>query len=532
MRVHSWNQPFDDAGVAQLGRVLPRFLTGRRWFRAKARTIASLNIRDQIQIPNMNAVLLVIEIEYHDGARDEYFFPVSLRPSANFVQSSEVVARLEAPDGSIGTLTEATVEPGFREALLEAVVCNRTWEGQNGSLTGRRESALDRFSSPSAGQIDSSLSRSEQSNTSIVYENKYILKIFRKLEEGINPEIEIGAFLTQRGFQHIPAVLGTIDYHVRESKACFAAAVLEEFVPNRGDAWRYTLESLAAFFERASAAGAPPALPAQHPLNLMAQDLPVEVRGLLGEYATSVHTLGKRTAQMHAALTDETGGPDFAPEPFTRADGEKLFQDLIAQADIALELLRRKLPTLLDCDEDARHLLRLESELTNRFEPLRQLTVSTARIRHHGDYHLGQVLYTGADFIIIDFEGEPVRTIEERRRKALAMRDVAGMVRSFQYAAFAALFGQTSGEPPQGEQTPTLEAWAALWTPWVSALYLNAYFEESRGLKFVPETDRERRVLLDAFLLQKALYELAYELNNRPDWVRIPLRGILSLIAG
>ena len=173
----------------------------------------------------------------------------------------------------------------------------------------------------------------------------------------------------------------------------------------------------------------------------MTQDLPADLRGLLGEYAASASLLGQRTAEMHAALTDETGGPDFAPEPFARADAERLFQDLIAQAGTSFELLRRKLATISEsAGEDARRLLSLESELTNRFEPLRQSTLSAQQIRHHGDYHLGQVLCTGSDFMIIDFEGEPARTLEERRRKALAMRDVAGMVRSFQYAAFAALF--------------------------------------------------------------------------------------------
>ncbi len=532
VRVHSWDQPFDEAALAQLVRVLPRFLTARRWFRAKARTIASLNICDQVQIPNGQALLLVIQVEYQDGARDEYFLPVSLNASDNSAQSKEIVARLEAPNGLAGSLTEATSDPVFREALLEAVVCNTTWEGRNASLRARRESALDRFCGQSAGHIESSVSIAEQSNTSIIYGNKYILKLFRKLEEGINPDIEIGEFLTQRGFKYIPAVLGTIDYHPRESPACFAVAMLQQFVPNRGDAWKYTLKSLAAFFERVSAVGVAPALPAQHPLELMTQDLPTDVHALLGEYAASARLLGKRTAQMHAALTDETAGPDFAPDPFTRADGEKLVRDLIAQARASFDFLRRKLPALSDSSgENAHRLLQLESELTNRFELLRQFAVNTARIRHHGDYHLGQVLYTGTDFMIIDFEGEPARTLEERRQKALPMRDVAGMVRSFQYAAFAALFDQISAVPAQREQTAALETWAALWTAWVSALYLGAYFEESRGLKSVPEADRERRLLLDVFLLQKALYELGYELNNRPDWVRIPLRGILSLIA-
>jgi trehalose synthase-fused probable maltokinase len=518
----------DDAALGQLARILPRYLTGRRWFRAKARTIESVKIRDQVHIRNINAVL-VIRIEYQDGAGDEYLLPVSLNRSHTGKPANDVIAQLETPDG---VLTDAISDPAFRGALLDAMVCNRTFEGRNGDLIARRENALDRTREQSEAAMESSVSRAEQSNTSIIYGNKYILKLFRKLEQGINPDIEIGAFLTRRGFKNTPAVLGNIDYRAHEDETSSAVAILQQFVPNRGDAWKYTLESLASFFERALALGDAPELPSQHPLELMKQDFPVGIRDLLGEYANSARLLGQRSAQMHAALTDENAEADFIPEPFTQADGEKLFQDLIAQADISFELMRRKLATLSGSSgEDARRLLRLESEITNRFEPLREASVSTVRIRHHGDYHLGQVLYTGSDFMIIDFEGEPARTLQERRLKALAMRDVAGMIRSFQYAAFAALFGQVPGVPTEGPDAARVEAWAAFWTAWVSAVYLQTYFEEAKGLRSVPESDRERRLLLDAFLLQKALYELAYELNNRPDWVRIPLRGILSLIA-
>ncbi len=489
-------------------------------------------MRDQVQIRNLNAVL-VIRIEYQDGAGDEYVLPVSLNKSDLHNGGAEVIAQLENSDGATGTLRDAISDQAFREALLDAVVCNRTFEGRNGHLLARREDALDRTCEQSEAAMESSVSRAEQSNTSIIYGNKYILKLFRKLEPGINPDIEMGTFLTRRGFKSTPAVLGSIDYRAHENETSSAVAILQQFVPNRGDAWKYTLESLARFFERALVSGKAPTLPNQHPLELMKQDLPASVRGLLDDYAGSARLLGLRSAQMHSALTDENAGADFNPEPFTRADGEKLFQDLIAQADISFELLRRKLATLSGSSgEDARRLLRLESEVTNRFEPLRETAVSAARIRHHGDYHLGQVLYTGSDFMIIDFEGEPARTLQERRLKALAMRDIAGMVRSFQYAAFAALFGQVPGVPSGGADASRVEAWAAYWTAWVSAEFLRAYFEEAKGLHSVPESDRERRLLLDAFLLQKALYELAYELNNRPDWVRIPLRGILSLVAG
>jgi maltose alpha-D-glucosyltransferase/alpha-amylase len=222
---------------------------------------------------------------------------------------------------------------------------------------------------------------------------------------------------------------------------------------------------------------------------------------------------------MHAALA-EPDGPEFTPEPFTHEDAEKLYQEMLGQADITFELLRRKQPVLTgEAAADAQQLLRIEHNVTERFSALRNQPIQALRIRYHGDYHLGQVLYTGSDFMIIDFEGEPARPLAHRRMKTLAMRDVAGMIRSFQYAAYSAL-------PPS---SPTESA--DYWTVWASAAYLNGYFSEAADQPFVPRDTDERRILFDAFLLQKALYEVAYELNNRPDWVKIPLRGILRLMS-
>ncbi len=212
--------------------------------------------------------------------------------------------------------------------------------------------------------------------------------------------------------------------------------------------------------------------------------------------------------------------------------GTSFTENCLGQADIAFEALRRKETALAGpVTGIARQVLKIEHKIRDRFAAVQNQQVDTVQIRHHGDYHLGQVLYTGEDFMIIDFEGEPARSLAERRAKALALRDVAGMVRSFQYAAFAALFGQVPGVPTEGEAVQAVEAWAAAWNAAISSTYLKGYFEQAANAPFVPAKNEERRVLLDAFLLQKALYEVAYELNNRPDWLQIPLRGILSLVS-
>ena len=361
------------------------------------------------------------------------------------------------------------------------------------------------------------MSRAEQSNTSIIYGDQFILKLFRKIEPGINPDVEVGTFLTEHGFKHTPAVLGSIEY--RRKSEVYAAGILQQFVKSEGDAWKHTLDCLSLFFERA--------LPLGETKELFD---PTEVRRIVGTYLDSAELLGKRTAQMHAVLADSAAGPDFAPEAVTQLDQERLYREMLSEAETAFQALRVKEAELIGAAQaDAREVLRLEDEIRGRFSALRDTPLSALRIRYHGDYHLGQVLFTGEDFMIIDFEGEPARPLAMRRSKGFAMRDVAGMVRSFQYAAFAALFGGVRGIAADPSHLPLVEHWAGFWNAFISAAYLRAYFSETQNAAFVPSSAEERRILLDAFVLQKALYEVSYELNNRPAWVRIPLRGILTL---
>lgn len=473
----------------ELAAFLPDYISKRRWYRAKTRSIKRITIQDVIGVPGSDAFILILRIEYPEKDYDQYILPALLRNGV--VAGDELICTVRGAG-----IYSALPDVEFRQTLLNLISRDRELQGWRGQFIARHTATLEQTGS----SLESFVSRAEQSNTSIVYGDRYILKLFRKLEPGMNPDIEIGSFLTQRGFKNTPAVLGSLQYKPESGESC-AAAILQQFVPNQGDAWSYTLKSLRDFFERVRA-GSP---------------------SVLGDYADSAALLGKRTAEMHAAFEDEHAGPDFAPEPFTNEDAQKLHTDLLSQADIAFEALRRKQAILTGtAAESAREVLHRESEVAAKFNAVRESPVSAVRIRHHGDYHLGQVLYTGSDFMIIDFEGEPARPLSERRRKALAMRDVAGMLRSFQYAAHAALF-----EAKAGNQ---LESWAEFWTREVSAIYSDAYFSQSRGLRCIPSNVAERQMLLDAFLLQKALYEVAYELNNRPDWVHIPLRGILSLM--
>jgi maltose alpha-D-glucosyltransferase/alpha-amylase len=466
---------------------LAEFVRGRRWFRSKTRNITNAEIEDIVTIPGQSARFLVIRLDYSEGDCDNYV--------------------ITDKGDSSGQPVEALDDDSFRNVLLQSFQKRATYAGQSGELVFARTSAFP--DNGATQEIESSVSRAEQSNTSIIFADRFILKLFRKIEPGINPDVEIGAFLTEHGFTHTPAVLGTLEYRSHKGDA-YSAGILQQFVRNQGDAWKYTLDMATASLDAFAASG---------------QELSDAQNTEAAEaYLPSARLLGQRTAEMHIALASGKTTPDFDPEPFNSDTGKKLHEEMLAQADIAFESLRRKQATLTgDAAEAAQQLLRLEHRVTERFTALRDQQIHASRIRFHGDYHLGQVLWTGSDFMIIDFEGEPARPLHERRTKTLAMRDVAGMLRSFQYAAYSALFERDASKP-------SFERWADAWTDSASRAFVDAYIRTANGSVFLPSDENERRVLLDAFILHKALYEVAYEMNNRPDWVRIPLRGILSLI--
>jgi maltose alpha-D-glucosyltransferase/alpha-amylase len=532
--VESGTSPLGDDVLGQIAKLLPEFLRSRRWFRAKARTISEVIVEDVVPFSALNH-LLVLKVSYTEGESDTYLLPLSLTANTDDAVLDalglEPLALLRSKEGQGRMLYSAFANPVFRSALLSAIAENKSFTGRKGTFFAKRIETPATGASDLNPQLESSVSRAEQSNTSVVFGNQFILKLFRKVEPGINPDIEMGAFLTEHGFVNTPAVLGTLEYRSEAENAIYSAGILQKFVANRGDAWKYTLDSLSGFFQRALLRGAPPeSLAGEHPLRLMERDMSADARQLIGDYVESARLLGQRTAEMHAVLARGQEA-DFVPEPFSPSDGVKLYEEMHHEADTAFNVLRQKQGAITGAGaESARELLQLENRVRERFAELKNSRIGADRIRFHGDYHLGQVLYTGSDFMIIDFEGEPARPLSERRGKTLALRDVAGMIRSFQYAAYAALFGQVSGLPANADNPATVERWSAFWYAWVSAAYLKGYFETAGNANFIPNSPDGRRLALDAFLLQKALYEVAYELNNRPDWVRIPLRGILGLI--
>ncbi|HUG54913.1 MAG TPA: maltose alpha-D-glucosyltransferase [Vicinamibacteria bacterium] len=523
-----------------LGEVLAGFLTSRRWFAGKARRIRSVELQDAVPIPvgSDAAWVTLAHVSYAEGEGEIYALPLAFATGerASRVRRGmgrALVAELEV-DGQTGLLYAAEGDPELGRALLEAVARGRRFEGEAGEIVAEATSALRERGDPSA-RAEPRLLSAEQSNSSIRFGQDFIMKLFRKVEPGTNPDLEVGRFLTgTASFPHTPPVYGSLEYEPRRGRA-ITLAILQGFVPNEGDAWAYTLDAVGRFFEGlvSRREGRRPAPSPPGPLLETARTVPTPPVGeLIGAYLDSAGLLGRRTAELHRALVSDPGDPAFAPEPFTRIEQRAQYQSQRNLVEDVFELLRRRLPALAGATRaEGERVLEARGAVLDRFRRLLERRLTAARTRTHGDYHLGQVLWTGRDFVIIDFEGEPARPATVRRAKRSPLRDVAGMLRSYHYAAYQGLstFG-AKGAVPRGQEE-VAESWARFWYGWVSGAFLRGYLEAAGDASFLPRTTDELDDLLVVHVLEKAVYELGYELNNRPDWVKLPLQGIASLVS-
>ncbi len=549
LQVHgSWDDVFEGAARRKLDLLLPAFLRTRRWFGGKARNIRTVNAWDVLfmrsdQLKTSVAVVL-LRVEYTDAEPEGYLIPMAFGDEAqlratNAVGASAIICRLEIEQGgarTTGVLYDAFGDEGFSRFLLDMTASRRRFHGKKGSLAGRQSRAFRRIRRQSAEPLKITVSKAEQSNSTVFYGEQYLLKIFRRLEEGTNPELEIESFLTDRlAFPHAPPLAGAIEYTTRR-KTAVTIGVLEGFVHNQGDAWSYTVEAVEQFFEKVLAQHplpevSPEMLPKLPLVQLAAVEPPDAAEAMFGSYLQSAALLGRRTAELHVALASATDLPHFGQEPFSQLYQRSLYQAVRNLAARTFTMLRGNLKRVPDeIGAQAAEVMSRETEIFERLRLIVKRKIDATRIRCHGDYHLGQVLYTGNDFVIVDFEGEPARSISERQLRASPFRDVAGMLRSFDYACYSALEDRVSGMVLGPDESARLRDWMRFWTAWTSAEFLKSYLAVAKGQRFVPQQPDDVQVLLDVYLLEKSLYELGYELNNRPDWAQIPLHGIQELL--
>jgi maltose alpha-D-glucosyltransferase/alpha-amylase len=355
----------------------------------------------------------------------------------------------------------------------------------------------------------------EQSNTSIAFGTSMILKLIRRLQPGIHPEIEMGRFLTEvAGFKNTPALLGSVEHIAGSGGTRTALAVLQRFVGNQGDAWSWTLDALKRELDS---------------LALVPEEGRAGLEEIFATYLPYAEIMGRRTAELHLALATPTDDPAFRMEPLAEKDVTAVADDARKQASRAFAALKRQADTAPEGAQDLiRALQERQDECLALIERLTVAPEGAQKIRIHGDYHLGQVLIVENDVMIVDFEGEPSRRASERRAKGAPLRDVAGMLRSFDYAAATAAkdTAQRFSEAELQRITDAAMGWRAL----TSAAFLRAYEEAVRGSPVWIGDAAARRDLLRLHLLAKALYEINYEANNRPDWIETPVRGVLAIL--
>jgi maltose alpha-D-glucosyltransferase / alpha-amylase len=505
----------------------------------------TVDIQDRV-LPSDGSewALVFLHVEYADGSPENYLLPVARAEgeAAEAVRAEAAGAILtELTDGGKkpAILYEAVYNAGFRTQMMKMIATGGAWPGLAGVLRGHPKNDAFKDHMPDAAD-ESKVLKAEQSNTSIIFPGRHFVKFLRRLEEGENPELEILRFFDEStSFRNVPPYVGSVEYSTG-ANATYSIAIAEGLVPHEQDAWSYALqlagEYTARVLESRATLGPLPPMSggfrtrprpeegAKSPASAHATPIGMLEDGLAIEFA---RLLGTRTAEMHLALASRPDLPAFAPEPFSRLYQRSLYQSMRNQVARVYERLSKAMPRLPEpTAELGRKILDGRPKVMGAFGGLLERLIPTVKTRIHGDYHLGQVLYTGKDVVILDFEGEPARSLSERKLKRSPWKDVAGMIRSFHYAIHSAW---PRALVLREEERRALDPWIELWPDRMTAGFLEAYLKTAGNAAFVP-VEKDWEALLRAHLMEKAVYELGYELNNRPDWAHIPMAGILRLI--
>ncbi|HUE76200.1 MAG TPA: putative maltokinase [Chloroflexota bacterium] len=502
------------------------YLRRQRWFGDKSRRVTGVLARDVAIMPLENdrqAALALIDVTFDEGEPATYFMPLILGLDGSAMareNDSTVVTRFSLPSGQV-TVGDALSDPEFCTAAHVLIGRGGHLRATTGRFVGTRTDAF-------IGEVPARSVRLlgvEQSNTSVVFDRMTILKSFRRIQPGTTPDLEIARFLTARtDFRHVPLLAGDVEYQATDGYTT-SIAMLQHFVANQGDGWEYTLAHLRAFYGLVAEELA--VRPAASPLDRVSR-----ARLATESYLHDARRLGGITGHLHRSLSSAPDDPAFAPEPVVAADLNRWSANVGEQLDQALRVLERTRGDLdVELQTVADVVLGNQARLRQVIDNIDDLAgVPMSKIRHHGDYHLGQVLKTADGFIILDFEGEPARPLAERRLKHTPLRDVAGMLRSFDYALHAGLRAYTA--TGDSVDRTSLLRWGRVWQQLVDEAFLAGYTEEARRsvASFLPSSRSAIDRVIAIFTLEKAAYELMYELNNRPDWVGIPLTYLADYV--
>jgi maltose alpha-D-glucosyltransferase/alpha-amylase len=495
----------------QFETMLPGYIQNQRWFGGKDAGIRSVQLEDAVRLQaNPTPIYLSVLSVETDEKTDLYVLPLTV----SYEDADDVMERrpgaalawIDEPDRErYGLLHDAAVSADFWSTLFN------WWHagGKGRSLKGLYVSEL-MSNIPQADAQNVHLLTGEQSNSAAIIDNTYFIKLYRRLERGINPETELLEYLTDTEFSFTPKLHGSVRF--QRGRSHYTLGIVQEALPVDADGWEYALEIIGRFFDRVEDTK-PPA--DAHP-DALTDAVPPWLDDVASEMLSMTRVLGIRTAEMHLAL-GRARDAALAPEDGAPGDTKQLADRVRADAETTRAMLETHDGDLAGPtpDHDA------WTQALDRVAALGQTSVTTPKIRLHGDYHLGQVLLADGEFYILDFEGEPTRSLDERRARDHALRDVAGMLRSLDYAILAA-WKEHSDDAPLGP-------WVEVLTRWCETLFLQAYLDTTDGADFVVPSDH-REHLLWTYLLEKVLYEVRYELNHRPSWVWLPLHGLRRLL--
>jgi maltose alpha-D-glucosyltransferase/alpha-amylase len=493
--------------------VLPNFMPERRWFADKDSRSISARVSAAIPVEykegNRIAFVIVDSSGRHGVSR--YFLPLTIRWSRYTVIDKSPASVLAAVrrGASEGTLIDATAEPDFISVLLTKILAGETIGSDGQKIEFRPTSAFEGAPAPEIKSI-SPIDR-EQSNSSVIVDNQYVVKIFRKVTPGVHPEFEIGRFLADIAhFKNAPALLGTVELVEGESRTALAA--VHAFIQNQGDAWGVTGASLDRLIDE---------------LRLLPEEAAADTSEMTS-MLQRMRQIGRRTAELHHALASHGETEGFVPEPISTDDSVRWSEGLSQRVSRVFELLESSSDRLAETASALAHrLLGQREAISTYIEGLKSVRFEGSKIRHHGDFHLGQILVAKDDAYILDFEGEPRQTLEQRRHKAPPARDVAGFLRSVDYAVSTAV---DRAPNVSAEERPVLAQRIRSWGARLSGAFWESYWESLAETALWPTDHAQLRQLLDLFLLEKALYEIEYELTNRPGWIHIPLDGTWRIL--
>lgn len=530
---------FDRKNLRLLERdLLPSYIRQQSWFIGRdEHVVRGTRIVDWARwtLGATRTYLTIVEVDFSEGRAERYFMPLAITayPQAEAIRQSQ-------PRSLIANLLVDQSEAILHDAMLDNDFCLSIWKAiQDGmdlpALHGRIRAI------PEAGDGDPKQddpTRVTVRHTDNAYSNccvqlgqRMMLKMFRRIEEGQNPDLEIGQFLSSRGdFRRVPHAAGGLEYS-KSSSMPMTLALLQHYIPHQRTAWEYTLDEVQRYLEQVLTVGQEIDLSTLNLHSFLKSDgneNPLPVDEIFGGYLQSAALLGQRMAELHRALAADSNETDFAPEPLSQEDLAKWSRESTKLTQEVWALMDRNRGRLSETVlEQVYELFSQRSRVLRMFNDLPKQNISTTKTRIHGDCQLNEVLWAENDFIFLDFEGEPARSLSDRRAKQSPLKDVAAMLRSFDYVAFEGLFNFTSH---RSEDLPRLEPWAQFWKDCVGATFLGEYVAVTDGASYMPKDMEQFQSLIRYFLLDRAMYELRHELKYRPHWVQIPLRGVLSAL--